>query len=200
MTTERSGMSLETAIATMAAMAYAKDAEGIVDAWEVIKSNLSRDAVVSADGWNCIRCGAFTDVCPKCADEMSFYARHAAVPDGWRDVVSKVLTALDKATGDTDPNIDPDMTDDEVRDEYPEIWAMQKLSALLDATNLKEYERKGWVFVPVDPTDEMLHASAIEWTRLCNGYPPQGSHYEFMRGLWKAMLAQRDGGATDGHL
>ena len=40
-----------------------------------------------------------------------------AVPDGWINTVRAVLTALDKATGDTDPNIDPDMTDDEVRDE-----------------------------------------------------------------------------------
>jgi hypothetical protein len=48
--------------------------------------------------------------------------------------VLAVLSALDVATGDSDPNIDPDMTDDEVRDEYPEVWAMQQLSALLAAS------------------------------------------------------------------
>lgn len=66
-----------------------------------------------------------------------------AVPAGWRDTVRAVLTVLDKATGDTDPNIDPDMSDDEVRDEYPEIWAMQQLSALLSAAPHHPTTEKG---------------------------------------------------------
>ncbi len=56
-----------------------------------------------------------------------------AVPDGWRETILSVLSALDVATGDSDPNIDPDMNDDEVREEYPEVWAMQQLSAMLAA-------------------------------------------------------------------
>jgi len=67
-----------------------------------------------------------------------------AVPDEWRDTVCAVLTVLDKSTGDTDPNIDPDMTDDEVRDEYPEIWAMQQLSALLTAAPHHPTTEKGY--------------------------------------------------------
>ena len=63
----------------------------------------------------------------------SFTACRAAVPDGWMDVVRAVISALDSASGDSDPNIDPKMTDDEIRDEYPEIWAMQQLSGLLAA-------------------------------------------------------------------
>lgn len=51
----------------------------------------------------------------------------------WRAIVARVLTVLDMATGDTDPNIAPDMTDDEVCAEYPEIWACQQLSGLLTA-------------------------------------------------------------------
>jgi hypothetical protein len=66
-----------------------------------------------------------------------------AVPDGWVNTIRVVLTALDKATGDTDPNIDPDMTDDEVRDEYPEIWAMQQLSSLLSAAPQHPTTEKG---------------------------------------------------------
>lgn len=45
-------MTLEQAIATMAACAYKKDAEGIVDAWEVIKAHLNAakgEAVASGE-------------------------------------------------------------------------------------------------------------------------------------------------------
>lgn len=60
-------------------------------------------------------------------------AQPRAVPDGWRETILSVLSALDVATGDSDPNIGPDMNDDEVREEYPEVWAMQQLSAMLAA-------------------------------------------------------------------
>jgi hypothetical protein len=65
-------------------------------------------------------------------------ASPAGVPDGWRKTILRVLSALDAATGDSDPNIDADLTDDEVRDEYPEVWAMQQLSALLAAPSAPE--------------------------------------------------------------
>jgi hypothetical protein len=46
------------------------------------------------------------------------------------EIILRVLTALDIASGDSDPNIDPDMTDDEVRSEYPVVWSMQQLTSL----------------------------------------------------------------------
>jgi hypothetical protein len=61
------------------------------------------------------------------------HAERARVPDGWREAILAVIDALDKATGDSDPNIDPDMTDKEVRDEYPEVWSMQQLTAMIAA-------------------------------------------------------------------
>ena len=42
-----------------------------------------------------------------------------------------VVNALDGALGDTDPSIDPDATDDDVRDEHPVFWACQQMSAAL---------------------------------------------------------------------
>jgi len=60
-------------------------------------------------------------------------APRQAVPGGWVETIRAVVDALDKATGDSDPNMDDDLTDDEVREEFPEVWAMQQLSAMLAA-------------------------------------------------------------------
>ena len=60
------------------------------------------------------------------ADAEKIRALEAAV----RDAVS----ALDDALGDTDPVIDAEATDEEVRDEQPVFWACQCLSAALAAT------------------------------------------------------------------
>lgn len=109
------------------------------------------------DGWATVLIAAHTSI-QMLADALDAHlATHDAVVSGesWRPVVSRVLTALDIATGDTDPNIDPDMTDDEVRDEYPEIWAMQQLSLLLANQPESFASRKvaapdGWKLVPDD--------------------------------------------------
>lgn len=65
--------------------------------------------------------------------KLYLHAERARVPDGVRETIMAVLSALDKSTGDSDPNIGPDMTDEEVRDEYPDVWAMQQLTGLLAA-------------------------------------------------------------------
>ena len=44
--------------------------------------------------------------------------------------IEHIVSALDSALGDTDPNY-VDMTDEEVRDEDPMFWACQQLSALM---------------------------------------------------------------------
>ena len=60
------------------------------------------------------------------ADAEKIRALEAAVRDA--------ISALDDALGDTDPVIDAEATDEEVRDEQPVFWACQRLSAALAAT------------------------------------------------------------------
>lgn len=163
MTTERSVMSLDQVSADIN--------------WEASVTEFSEVPSAKMFAW-------------KNAIDAHLAARNAVVSDeSWRPVVSKVLTALDIATGDTDPNIDPDMTDDEVRDEYPEIWAMQKLSLLLANQPESLASRKvavpdGWKLVPIEPTLEMLRAAdrlpdnfslGDEWEAMLNSVPADQS-------------------------
>lgn len=54
-----------------------------------------------------------------------------------KDTLLSLISALDRATGDTDPSVDPDSTDEEVRREYPVFWVCQQLSALLDQFEIR---------------------------------------------------------------
>lgn len=81
-------------------------------------------------------------------------------PVGWRDTVSRVLTVLDKATGDTDPNIAMELTDDDIRGDYPLIWSCQQLAGLLAIPDLCSSVRGGWKWVPIEPTREMFIAAS----------------------------------------
>ncbi|WP_425909018.1 hypothetical protein [Nitrobacter sp. TKz-YC02] len=47
-----------------------------------------------------------------------------------RDVLLTLISVLDCALGDTDPSIDPDYTDDEVKRDYPVFWVCQQLATL----------------------------------------------------------------------
>ena len=60
------------------------------------------------------------------ADAEKIRALEAAVRDA--------ISALDDALGDTDPVIDAEATDEEVRDEQPVFWACQRLAAARAAT------------------------------------------------------------------
>lgn len=53
------------------------------------------------------------------------------------ETLRKIFSALDDALGDTDPFLDPDMTDDEIRDEEPLFWAAQKLYAEIERLEAK---------------------------------------------------------------
>lgn len=53
---------------------------------------------------------------------------HVIVP---RDNLLSIISTIDNALGDTDPSIDADATDEEVRADYPIFWACQQLSAML---------------------------------------------------------------------
>lgn len=70
------------------------------------------------------------------ADQFAAAPEAAGVEDAVmvkREHLSAVLTALDIATGDTDPSIDYDMSDDDVRQELPAVWAMQQIAGMLAA-------------------------------------------------------------------
>lgn len=52
-------------------------------------------------------------------------------PERMREVLETIISALDRATGDTDAPYAE--TDEDYRDQYPVHWAMQKLNALLQS-------------------------------------------------------------------
>jgi hypothetical protein len=76
---------------------------------------------------------------------MTIHPKREYTPE---EIILQVLTVLDIASGDSDPNIDPDMTDDEVRSEYPVVWAMQQLTSL--ASQLAAQKREGESALPND--------------------------------------------------
>ncbi len=79
MTTERSGMSLESAVAKIEAHdKYFSYAEA--DAWQVVKTHLSRDSVVSDDCSDCMQALATANATIDLLN-AALAARHAAVPD-----------------------------------------------------------------------------------------------------------------------
>ena len=47
-------------------------------------------------------------------------------------VIKAVTDVLDTVLGDTDPEIDDDWTDEEIRDEYPIMWCMQQLTKFVN--------------------------------------------------------------------
>ena len=51
-----------------------------------------------------------------------------------REALEAVFDTLDQHLGDTDPSIDEDMTDEEIRDEEPIFWCCQQISQALKAT------------------------------------------------------------------
>lgn len=65
-------------------------------------------------------------------DENSIRADCVSVP---RDVLLALISALDCALGDTDPSIDPDYTDEEVKRDYPVFWVCRQLVAIRSARN-----------------------------------------------------------------
>jgi hypothetical protein len=47
-----------------------------------------------------------------------------------REKLQRALNAIDEHLGDTDPDTG-DLTDDEIRDEYPVYWVHQQISSIL---------------------------------------------------------------------
>ena len=49
--------------------------------------------------------------------------------------LKEIQSVLDKALGDTDPMISDELSEDEIKEEYPVFWACQQVSLLLQKTN-----------------------------------------------------------------
>jgi hypothetical protein len=61
--------------------------------------------------------------------------------DALLDAAREAFEALDVALGDTDPSIDDEATDEDVRNEHPVFWAAQRLSkAIADYTGAASHE------------------------------------------------------------
>ena len=47
-----------------------------------------------------------------------------------RKIITAITEVLETEMGDTEPQLDNDWTDDEIRNEYPVFWALCKFNAL----------------------------------------------------------------------
>lgn len=84
------------------------------------------------------------------------------------ETLRKIFGALDQALGDTDPFLDPDMTDEEVRDEEPLFWAAQKLSAEIQRLEKLHSARDGKYFIQC--AESWSGNSALWWRPNGHGY------------------------------
>ena len=64
--------------------------------------------------------------------------KHAALaqkdeqePVAWQRRLVEIHDALSHELGDTDPHIEDDMTDEEVREEMPVFWAAKEVATLI---------------------------------------------------------------------
>ena len=53
-------------------------------------------------------------------------------PVAWKRRLVEIHDALSYELGDTDPHIEDDMTDEEVREELPVFWAAKEVAKLMD--------------------------------------------------------------------
>ena len=58
-------------------------------------------------------------------------AMETAEPVAWKKRLVEIHDALSYELGDTDPHIEDDMTDEEVREEMPVFWAAKEVAALI---------------------------------------------------------------------
>lgn len=73
----------------------------------------------------------------------------------------EIISVLDKATGDTDANVE---TDEEYRDEYPVHWAMQKLCELRESLRREEMTESDYTRPPAPETDTEAKVAADWYT------------------------------------
>ena len=88
-------------------------------------------------------------------------------PVAWKRRLVEIHDALSYELGDTDPHIEDDMTDEEVREEMPVFWAAKEVAKLIgDAP---------WDSLPSAPpkrqplTDEKLRAMWVNYAPIVGG-------------------------------
>ena len=88
-------------------------------------------------------------------------------PVAWKRRLAEIHDALSYELGDTDPHIEDDMTDEEVREEMPVFWAAKEVATLIgDAP---------WDSLPSAPpkrqplTDEKLRAMWVNYAPIVGG-------------------------------
>lgn len=112
------------------------------EAWQSIKQAASESKWIPpeyyANDWHSDVCRflreGIADFVPR-ADELerALAARPATVPEGWRERLQRIASALNGTLGDTDPYFPDGTTDENIRDEEPVWWAARELNIMLAA-------------------------------------------------------------------
>ena len=99
-------------------------------------------------------------------------------PVAWKRRLVEIHDALSYELGDTDPHIEDDMTDEEVREEMPVFWAAKEVATLIGDAPWDSLPSASPKLQPL--TDEKLRAM---WA---NYAPIVGGVLEFARAIEKA--------------
>jgi hypothetical protein len=74
---------------------------------------------------------------------------------------------LDEYLGDTDPNIPDDLTDEDIKEEYPILWVCQQISGMIDTCD-----------IPAGTTPELDKINAVfAAVRVCRDINDSGESY-----------------------
>ena len=97
-------------------------------------------------------------------------------PVAWKRRLVEIHDALSYELGDTDPHIEDDMTDEEVREEMPVFWAAKEVATLIgDAP---------WDSLPsASPKSQPLTAEKLRAMWVNNNAPIVGGALEFARAI-----------------
>lgn len=90
-------------------------------------------------------------------DSREAAGRADAVPDADPRLID-IWRALDSTLGDTDPYLADDMTDEDIRDDFPVWWATRKLRAMIDAAPIPQQPAAEGDDIAVDRFAEAMKA------------------------------------------
>ena len=99
-------------------------------------------------------------------------------PVAWKRRLVEIHDALSYELGDTDPHIEDDMTDEEVREEMPVFWAAKEVATLIGDAPWDSLPSASPKRQPL--TDEKLRAMWVNYA------PIVGGVLEFARAIEKA--------------
>jgi len=76
--------------------------------------------------------------------------------------LKQIFDALSTALGDTDPFIDEDVTDDEIRDDEPVFWAAKELAGILQSNKLGDLTVREFFHRPLDTESKDCDGCLVE--------------------------------------